>query len=384
MTHNIRRTTRCMNPADTSSSSESDELLRAFVDPDHRAARPASSPVADAVVDVAHALPAILFRDGVGESDGLSAGGDSASPSSVGSAPAPRRHARPGGRLRSGGARVSARRRKRRALNSPLPRRQVSLGSDDTDAEEREDAGVLPDEGLPVPPPSAPLLGGGEDDGGGVKYRSLIPIDISESSASDDGEDGDDGPDRQPGSVSSRSGAASSVTARRDSHRLRRRTPFCFLCWFGTQPGDRGRDPDMNTLELMMTQNLLLVEPGFLVAQIQDFYNRKLRDRIPRRQLRREWHRRTIWQHITHHRMDPRFVTMSTARALNTMRMQLEESGLCMAPDDGAPEGARRLDTANARTYLSIVKALAGALSALHAPAPRGAINGPVNGSGRV
>lgn len=231
---------------------------------------------------------------------------------------------------------------------------------------------------MPGDVPLAPLPGAADDGAPAplpvddVRYRPLIAVEISESEPSAD--EDDDQTEEQ--SVSSRASGVSRPRERAPRERpKRKRRPFCFLCWFGSNANDRSRDVDLETLETMINHNMTTVDPEFLTAQIQSFYNRRLRRRITEKRLARPWHRRTIWQHITHHRLDPSFVAMSTARALNEMRMQLEDSGLCLV--EGGEE-KRRLDVGNIRMYINITKELAKAMQMVNAPTSR---QGPAGAS---
>lgn len=311
------------------SSDEPDELEQLYEQ--YHAVAPEPPAALDAV------LPIVLLDDA--EADGA-ADSDAGSSSSASAA---HRHARSRG---GDSPRVHS-----RGKHSPRAKRPRPLRPRD----------VPP---LPVVDGDAPAPLPVDD----VRYRPLIAVEISESEPSAD-EDGSDS--HSASSRGSRSSGASPPQPRK--RRLRpgkRRAPFCFLCWFGSNANDRSRDVDMETLETMINHNMSTVDPAFLTTQIQNFYNRRLRHRITDKRLIRPWHRRTIWQHITHHRLDPSFVAMSTARALNEMRMQLEESGLCLV--EGGDD-RRRLDVGNIRLYLNITKELAKAMQLVNAPAERGA-----------
>lgn len=145
--------------------------------------------------------------------------------------------------------------------------------------------------------------------------------------------------------------------------------PFCFLCWFGTQPNDTQRRQYVNILEAMIQNNAAFVNHRWLTQQIQEYYNRFLRPSIASSTLRRHWSRKVIWEHITKHRIDPMHAALSSARALNAMRMQLEANGLCIRGHDG---GRGRLDVANAKLYLAITKALTLAMVNIRTLRPAG------------
>ncbi len=141
-----------------------------------------------------------------------------------------------------------------------------------------------------------------------------------------------------------------------------REPPFCFLCWFGTQPSDAQRRQYVSILEAMIQTNAAFVNHRWLSQQVQVFYNKFLRPSIASPELRRHWSKRVIWEHITKHRLDPLHTALSSARALNAMRMQLESNGLCIRRSDGGPG---RLDVQNAKLYLAVTKALTSAMTTL-------------------